>query len=247
MTKHLKILTFTSILFISLFLFGGCTKTSIEKPWNEKYDFIYEMQPVKFHYDHGILAGSYPENQETVEIRFNDVCKYLGHVCLCGAGGYKISEKAVNLLTEPGKSLERGDFVLISGRDHTVSDVISYVLGCSKRNDLKNNQYFIDSNITAPKREYHYYIGYPPNQKAVHVIYRKHLLIGNELMDSLWKVELAYEENPASVNQADFELYQKTMFEMVQDVLLDKKEGLFEIKLINYNEFQSVLNKLKPE
>ena len=156
----------------------------------------------------------------------------------------KIDSKKVEC-AKPEKSLERGDFILISSRDHTVSDVISFVLGCSRRNDPENNQYFIDTTISAPKREYHYYIGYTLDKKAVHVIYRKHLLIGHELMDKLWQVELAYEENPASVNQTDFELYQNTMFEMVQDVLLDKKEGLFEIKLIDYNEFQSILQKLK--
>jgi len=82
-------------------------------------------------------------------------------------------------------------------------------------------------------------------RKAVHIIYRKHLLIGNELMDRLWKVELAYEENPASVNKADLELYQNTMFNMVKDVLLDQKDGLFDIELIDYDEFLSIIKRLK--
>ncbi|MCK4715726.1 MAG: hypothetical protein KAT54_02885, partial [Candidatus Marinimicrobia bacterium] len=94
-------------------------------------------------------------------------------------------------------------------------------------------------------REYHYFIGYHPQKKAVHITYRKHLLIGNELMDRLWKVELAYEENPASVNQADLELYQNTMFNVVKDVLLDQKNGLFGVELIDYDEFLSILKRLK--
>ena len=66
-------------------------------------------------------------------------------------------------------------------------------------------------------------------------------------MDRLWKVELAYEENTASVNQADLELYQNTMFTMVKDVLLDQKSGLFDVELIDYDEFLSILKKLKAE
>ena len=238
-----KIVIAATILL--LVTFYGCQKTKKTGSWNKKYDFIYDIQPVVFHYDHGILAGSYSQNQETTEVKFNDVCNYLGHVCLCGAGGYKISEIALDSLTKPDEILEKGDFMLISSRDHTISDVISFVLGGSRRNDPEKNQYFIDPTIKTPKREYHYFIGYPPQRKAVHIIYRKHLLIGNELMDRLWKVELAYEENPASVNKADLELYQNTMFNMVKDVLLDQKDGLFDIELIDYDEFLSIIKRLK--
>jgi hypothetical protein len=245
-----KLLTFCTrglLIILSLVTFYGCQKTKETGSWSEKYDFIYDIQPIVFHYDHGILAGSYPQNQETTEVKFNDVCNYLGHVCLCGAGGYKVSEIAINSLKKPEETLEKGDFILISSRDHTVSDVISFVLGCSRRNDPEKNQYFINPDIEAPKREYHYFIGYPPQEKAVHVIYRKHLLIGNELMDRLWKVELTYEENPASVNQADLELYKNTMFTVVNDVLLNQKIGLFDVELIDYDEFLSILQQLKAD
>ena len=245
MSNFLNIRPLCLFLVLLSVVFSGCQKTKKVGPWNEKYDFIYDIQPIIFHYDHGILAGSYPYNQETTEVQFNDVCNYLGHVCLCGAGGYKISEIAINSLKKSEETLEKGDFILVSSRDHTISDVISFVLGCSRRNDPEKNQYCIDPDIEAPKREYHYYIGY--HQKAVHIIYRKHLLIGNELMDRLWKVELAYEENPASVNQTDLELYQNTMFNMVKDVLLDQKKGLFDVELIDYDKFQSILKRLKAE
>jgi len=244
-TRILIIFSRGLLLILLSSSFYGCQKTKTTGPWNEKYDFIYDIPPIIFHYNHGILAGSYPHYQETTVVQFNDVCNYLGHVCLCGAGGYKISEIAINSLKKPEEILERDDFILISSRDHTISDVISFVLGCRRRNDAEKNQYFIDPDIEAPKREYHYYIGYPPQKKAVHIIYRKHLLIGNELMDRLWKVEQAYEKNPASVNQADLELYQQTMFNMVKDVLLDQKNGLFDVELIDYDEFLSILNRLK--
>lgn len=61
-------------------------------------------------------------------------------------------------------------------------------------------------------------------------------------MDRLWKVELAFDENPASANKADIELYQNTMLEVVKEVLLDKKENLFEAELIAYEEFLTRLN-----
>jgi len=50
---------------------------------------------------------------------------------------------------------------------------------------------FIDENIKANRREYHYQIAYPSNQKAVEIIYKKHLLVGNEHMDALWEIEKA--------------------------------------------------------
>lgn len=247
MKKHLTIYSWGIVLLLSLVTFSGCQKTNEAGPWNEKYNFINDIQPIIFHYDHGILAGSYPQNQETTEVKFNDVCNYLGHVCLCGAGGYKISEIAVNSLKKPEEILEKGDFILISSRDHTVSDVISFVLGCRRRTDPEKSRYFIDSKIEAPKREYHYFIGYPPGKKAVHIIYRKHLLIGNELMDRLWKVELAYEKDPPLVNQVDLELYKNTMFTVVKDVLFDKKNGLFDVELMDYDKFLSILKRLKAE
>jgi hypothetical protein len=66
-----------------------------------------------------------------------------------------------------------------------VSDVIAYVLGCSRRND------------------------------------------------------------PASVDKDDIKLYQDTMEDLVDDVLLGQKKDLFEIRPIKYDEFLSRVNKLK--
>jgi len=245
--KLTNILIFTISIILLSVIFLGCQKSKTERNWHANYDFIYNIQPIIFHYNHGILTGSYQKNQETIEVHFNDVCNYLGHVCLCGAGGYKISEMAVNTLKKEGENLEKGDFIIISSRDHTVSDVISYVLGCERRNNPEKNLYFIDTSIVAPKREYHYLIGYPPAQKAVQITYYKHLLTGNELMDRLWKIELAYEENPDAVNQDDLELYQNTMVKMVQDILLDKNKNLFRIDSINYNDFQLKLDSIKAK
>jgi len=236
-----------SLLILLIIVFCGCQEKKEIESWNEKYNFIYGIRPIIFHYDHGILAGSYPQNKETTEVKFNDVCNYMGHVCLCGAGGYKVSELAINSLKKPDENLEKGDFILISSRDHSVSDVISFVLGCTRRTNLEKNQYFINSKIEAPKREYHYFIGYPPQKKAVHIIYRKYKLIGNELMDRLWKTELDYEDNPSSVNQNDLELYQNEMFKMIEVVLLDQKNDLFTIEPIEYDKFRSMLNQLKEE
>ncbi|MEA3495804.1 MAG: hypothetical protein U9R42_07190 [Bacteroidota bacterium] len=218
-----------------------------ESPWNKKYDFIYDIPPILFHYHHGILAGSYPPDKETMEIGFNDVSRFLGHVCLCGAGGYRISQITTNLIMGDEEPLEREGFTLISSRDHTVSDVIAYTLGCSRRNNPEKNHYFIDDSINAPKRVYHYYIAYHPQKKAVHIVYNKHLLIGNELMDRLWKVELAFDKDPHSINQVDSKLYQDTMEKIVKEVLLGQKKGLFEVEPIEYDEFLSRISKLKTK
>ncbi len=66
-------------------------------------------------------------------------------------------------------------------------------------------------------------------------------------MDRLWKVELAFEENSSSVNQNDLKLYQDAMSQMVEDVLLDQKDELFTVELMEYDKFQSMLNQLKEE
>ena len=243
--KMLKYLLPISILISTVLGAAESQSETDRSRWHRKYDFIYDLPAITFHYDHGVLAGSYEPERETTEIRFDDVSSYLSHVCLCGAGGFRISQIAGEALREDDAPLEKGDFLLISSRDHTVSDVIAYVLGCSRRNDPEKNQYFIDESIEAPRREYHYYIGYPLDKKAVHVIYRKHLLIGNELMDRLWQMELAYDCNPADVTPSDMKLYQDTMVEMVREVLTGKKEGLFEVESIDYNSFTSHLSRLR--
>ncbi len=249
-TKKSTLILMTGILFLTLVIIPETlfsqTKNN-ESPWNKKYDFIYDVPPIHFHFYHGILAGSYPPDQETTEISFNDVSCYLGHVCLCGAGGYRISQVATDLIKGTGEPLEREGFTLISSRDHTVSDVIAYTLGCSRRNNLEKNYYFIDDSIVAPKRTYHYYIGYHPQKKAVHIVYNKHLLIGNELMDRLWKVELAFDKDPHSINKDDMKLYQDTMEDMVKEVLLGRKKGLFEVEPIEYDDFLSRISKFKSQ
>jgi len=238
-------------IVFSLLVLAACEQTDSqfgsESPWNSKYNYIYTVPSITFHYDHGVLAGSYEPGCETTEVQFNDVCSYLGHVCLCGAGGYKISQLAENLMSEDEQLLEKGDFTLISSRDHTISDVIAYVFGCTRRNDPEKNQYFIDDTIEAPRREYHYFLGCHPQKKAVHIVYRKHLLIGNEKMDRLWQVELAFDHNPGDVSRSDLKLYQVTMADMVSEVLTEQKEGLFELELIDYDEFIKDLNHLKSE
>lgn len=243
--KSLAIAVMPLMLIPLLIPLSGSWAIDDPPRWNAAYDFLAGVSPLTFHFDHGVLAGSYPPGHETTTVTFDDVSGYLGHVCLCGAGGYRISQVAVALLAEEGAALEKGDFILLSSRDNTVADVIAFVLGCSRRNDPDKNRYFIDESIEAPKREYHFFIGYPPAKRAVHIIYRKHLLIGNEMMDRLWKVELAFEENPASVSRSDLALYQETMVKMVQEVLLGDKAGLFEPARIDYADFMSRLNGLK--
>ena len=70
--------------------------------WNANYSYVDTVPPITFHYDHGVLAGSYPGNVETLAIKFEDVCAQLGHVCLCGAGGFRIAEKAVEAMRQDG-------------------------------------------------------------------------------------------------------------------------------------------------
>ena len=241
----LKIWILSLLLIICVCTSSDSQTVMNESRWNKKYDFIYSIPAITFHYDHGILAGSYTPGQETTEVRFTDVSSYLGHVCLCGAGGYRISQIVVDILMDDRTVLEKGDFSLISSRDHTVSDVIAFVLGCTRRHDHEKNQYFIDATIETTRREYHYYIGYHPQKKAVHLIYRKHLLLGSEQMDRLWKVESAYDQNPEAVSPSDMELYQDTMVDMVTEVLTGQKEGMFEAQLIDYDDFMSQLKRLK--
>ena len=207
---------------------------NINSQWHSNYDFIYEISPLVLSYPHGVFTGSFKPDISFYELNFTDVCSYLGHVCLCGAGGYKIAQLALENLKKDGPILEKDKFSLISSRDHTISDVVAFILGCSRRNDLQKNQYFIDESIKANKREYHYQIAYHPNKKAVHIIYRKHFLIVNEQMDRLWQVELALDNDPHSVSEADRKMYQDTMITMVKDVLWDRKPGLFEVQNISY-------------
>jgi formylmethanofuran dehydrogenase subunit E len=53
------------------------------------------------------MAGSYPDGREPVEIGFDDACGYLGHVCICTAGGYRIAQIAVDTL-QAGGALSAG-------------------------------------------------------------------------------------------------------------------------------------------
>lgn len=231
---------------VAVVLFGGCgSQTRSSGRWHERYAYVDRVPPIVFHYDHGVLAGSYRDDGETVQVRFGDVCAQLGHVCLCGAGGYKIAEMVLEAIGGDGKPLERGDFVLISSRDHTVSDVIALVLGCSRRGDAQKSQYFIDDSVEASRREYHYYVAYLPTKTAVHVVYRKHLLIGNEEMDKLWKIECGFEEDPSSVSEEALHRYRHAMVAMVGDVLFERVDGLITVRSIRYEEFQGRLNSVR--
>ena len=142
-----------ALLAAGVISLGGCHApapvTRHPGRWHAKYADVIAVPPIEFHYDHGVLAGSYPEGVETVSIRFEDVCAQLGHVCLCGAGGFQIANKTVQVL-QHGAPLERGDFILISSRDHAVGDAVAFVLGCVRRARDEQNQHFIDSSIKAP-------------------------------------------------------------------------------------------------
>ena len=64
-------------------------------------------------------------------------------------------------------------------------------------------------------------------------------------MDRLWKVELAFDRNPAEVDPSEVKLYQDTMVSMVREVLLGQKEGLIEAHPVDYSIFMVHLNGLK--
>ena len=242
--KYAKLVMCVSLTAICL---SGCQapRARSGSRWNDNYSSVIETTPVVFHYNHGVLAGSYPDDAETVEVRFEDVCGQLGHVCLCGAGGFRIAREAAAALRHRNAPPERCEFVLISGRDHTVSDVIAFVLGCSRRTDPEKSRYLIDDSVKPPRREYRYYIAYPPAQKAVEVVYRKHLLIGNDEMDKLWTIETAYDHDPDSSSLADIEQYRKAMLQMVRDVIFDRTPDLITVKPIDYADFQERLQRLR--
>ena len=213
--------------------------------WHSNYDFIYEIPPLVLSYPHGVFTGSFKPGISSYELCFEDVCSFLGHVCLCGAGGYKLVQLALENLNNDSPILEKDKFTLISSRDHTISDVVAFILGCSRGKDKQKNQYFIDENIKANRREYYYQIAYPSNQKAVEIIYRKHLLVGNEHMDVLWEIEKALNKKPESVSDQDKKLYQNAMVTMVKDVLFDRKPGLFEVQKIFYPFFEMNIELMK--
>jgi len=242
--KVKDIMTWGILLIIGLIsvVMTSCNSVSPRGTrWHEKYDFVADIPPIVFNYDHGVLAGSYPEDQETVAVRFDDVCAYLGHVCLCGAGGYRIVSLVVDSLHTSNEPLERGEFILVSSRDHTISDVIAYVLGIQRRQDPSKSNYFIDTTITAPRREYHYYIGFKETRTAVHVIYRKHQLIGHDAMDALWKIELSYDADPQSVSKEDISKYQRAMKDLVSDVVLGRRDDVFDIVQVPYEQVVTLL------
>ncbi len=238
----------TQIAFIILLasVLTGCQMPRAHHAtrWNDAYAYTNAVPPIVFDCHHGVFAGSYPAGVETIAVEYDDVCAQLGHVCLCGAGGFRIAGEVVQALSADEQPLEREEFVLISGRDHTVSDVIASVLGCTRRADPQHNQHFIDDSITAPRREYHYYVGYAPAQAAVHVTYRKHLLIGHDEMDQLWQIELAHDRDPDSVSVADRDRYRRAMRNMVRDVLLDRVPGLITVEPVAYADFQQRLDRL---
>jgi len=161
------------------------------------------------------------------------------------AAGFRIAGKVVEALGQGRGPLERGEFIFISSRDHTVSDVIAMVLGCPRRGAPEQNRYFIDDSIAAPRREYHYYIAYQPARAAVHVVYRKHLLVGHEQMDRLWQVELAFERDPATVSPEELVRYRRAMVAMVEDVLFDRVDGLITVESIEYDAFEKRLESLR--
>ena len=220
----------------AMVLLSGCHAplTRDADRWHANYAYLDAVPPIVFHHDHGVLAGSYPQGAETVAIRFEDVRAQLGHVCLCGAGGFRIVREVIASLRPDGAPLERGEFILISSRDHTVSDVIASVLECPRRDAPDQNRYFIDGSIESPRREYHYYVAYPPARAAAHVVYRKHLLVGHEEMDRLWAIECAFERDPRAVSPADLERYRRAMAAMVRDVLFDRVAGLITVRPVEY-------------
>ncbi len=213
--------------------------------WHSNYDFIYEILPLILSYPHGVFTGSFKPGVSFYKLHFEDVCSFLGHVCLCGAGGYKIAQLAMENLKKDSPILEKDKFTIISSKDHTIGDVVAIILGCSRRNDLQKNKYLIDDSIKANKREYHYHIAYHPNKKAVQIIYRKHLLIGNEQMDKLWQIELALDKDPHSITESNKKLYHDAMIDLVKDVLLDRKPGLFEMQSIPYSLFEMNMESMK--
>ncbi|HEX37341.1 MAG TPA: hypothetical protein ENG70_00535 [Candidatus Cloacimonetes bacterium] len=205
-----------------------------KQKWHKDYNFIYDIEPLIFNYPHGVFTGSFSEGITTYQLSFEDVCTFLGHVCLCGAGGYKIVQHAINQLSD-SEVLERDQFMLQSSHDHTISDVAAFILGCPRRNDPKKNRYSIKPESTLERRVYRYKIGYEPSHKAVEILYHKHLIIGNDKMDELWKIEKALDTQPESVSENNKITYRNAMIKMVRNVLFDKVQGLFEIKEIAYN------------
>ncbi|MBN2017783.1 MAG: hypothetical protein JW794_06640 [Candidatus Cloacimonetes bacterium] len=203
-------------------------------PWHPDYDFVDEVEPIKLSYPHAVFTGSFKQGISSYSLSFRNVSSFLGHICLCGAGGYRITQLALEYINTDHTPLEKDRFTLISSKDNTISDVIAFILGCPRRNDSQKNQYFIDETIETKRREYIYRIEYHPLKKAVQILYRKHLLVGNEYMDELWEIEKALDKKPESVSKKDKIIYRTAMIKMVRNVLFDEVPGLFEVKEISY-------------
>ena len=219
--KILRLVSLTLFLFIwTITAFAGVK-------WSQS--FYSTVEPIKIKDPMAVVAGSTKPGENIFKIEIEDVGMYTGHICPCVAGGYKLTQLALEALY--GTQIpERGEIRVVANASSEPLEVVSYITGVRAfyGEEADKSDLVVDKNLNEEKGDVIIIFQREDTNKTVKVTFHKHLLSSPEERGKCKILKKKIVEGKAT--QEEKEHFWKTKQEKVKKILFDPPEGLFEVE-----------------
>lgn len=199
-------------------------------------DFYSEVKPIKIRDPLSVVVGSTKPGDEIFEIGLTDVGMYIGHICPCVAGAYRLTQLGLDAIYEKEFPV-RGNIRVAANSPSAVLDVASYITGARSFygcDEVHRGDLAVDENLEARKGDIVVIFQRKDTGRAVKVVFHKSVLCPPENMSPEKTVKEKIMEGEATQEEAEW--FWKTEQEKVKQILFNPPSGLFEVeKLSSYN------------
>ncbi len=222
--------------FVVLALVFGCSTFALAGArWAQ--DFYFEVEPIKIKEPMAVVVGSTRPGEEIFEINLTDVGMYMGHICPCVAGAYKLTKLGLEALYE-SEVPERGNIRVVANSPSAVLDVASYITGarsfygCEERH---RGDLAVDENLEARKGDIAVIFQRKDTGKTVRVVFHKSILCSPEKksLEKVVKEKIVLGE----ATEEEAERFWKSEQEEAKRILFNPASGLFEVEELPAYDF----------
>lgn len=201
------------------------------------HDLYFEVEPIKIKDPLSVLVGSTRPGEEIFEIGLTDVGMYIGHICPCVAGAYRVTQLALELLYK-NELPERGGIRVAANSPSAALDVASYITGarsfygCEERH---RGDLAVDRSLESNSEDMIVTFQRKDTDEAVKVVFHKSILCSQEEKAAEETVKEKIMEGEAT--EEEVEWFWKTKQKEVKLILFNPPVGLFEVERLNSYTF----------
>jgi len=221
--KHIKFFTILSVSMLFLAMAGQAQSNLYSKAG------VIKIKDKK-----AIMSGTFGKKDGIFEITLNDINKFNGHACGCGAAGFLITKQIFDMFYPEEIPNRRTMKIRISEYNMDLIDAIMFITGNRlNRGELTNTEsdFVIDPSMAGDKGTTTMIFERKDNGKKIMAIIDKRILLTKDEMQTLATIKPKVGKGTAT--KQEISKYGKTTQAIVKKEILNLPEGAFTFTRLN--------------